>query len=665
MGTSSIGRRARRAGFLILGAFCACAIGAAAAQAQTLTWSNPEQPDSVPGTLGITAVSCFSTSLCVAVDDAGQDVATTNPTSGAWTTNPGQIGPATPRLTGVSCPSTTLCVATDRHGNVYASATPATTTTSLWTLEPNIDGTGGTADLTAISCPSTSLCVAVDNTGNIVTSTAPGNAASWTTKAAIETSTPITAVSCPTTTLCAAVDSAGRVLVSTTPTIAGSWASTTLTSGALDAVSCTTSGLCVATAANGSVYATPAVTTAPVTWTATPVDAHPLSAVSCTDAGFCVLLDGNGDALTSDTPAASQPNWAFTQISTQTNTHDLTLTAVSCVDAGLCLAADHKGDTLTATFAGPSVATGTATVSSQTTAAINGTVNPDDVPLSDCHFDYGTSTSYGSTVPCTVVPSATGGAQSVTATVSGLNAQTVYHFRLDASSAVATSDGSDATFTTPAALKPSPSISGNSAAGSTLTCRDNVTTTAAETVSYQWLSDTNPIAAATAPTYVIQTTDESHHLSCEVTISGDGGSASAVSGYDGVPAQSGATVTESFVGTDKKGATSVSAPLTCSPQSSKSCSFKLVLTAIKTANHVSQKVTVGSTSTTMGSGARRTVTVSLNSTGRSLLKKHHSLAVTLTVSGTVIGTLTATLQTDKLVFTQKGRRLATHHARTR
>jgi hypothetical protein len=55
--------------------------------------------------------------------------------------------------------------------------------------------------------------------------------------------------------------------------------------------------------------------------------------------------------------------------------------------------------------------------------------------------------------------------------------------------------------------------------------------------------------------------------------------------------------------------------------------------------------------------------VTLTAAGRMLLKKQHKLAVTLTVSGTVIGTLKATLQTAKLTFTQKGRRVAAHHRR--
>ena len=36
----------------------------------------------------------------------------------------------------------------------------------------------------------------------------------------------------------------------------------------------------------------------------------------------------------------------------------------------------------------------------QTSATLNATVNPDGATVSDCHFEYGTSTSYGSSVPC-------------------------------------------------------------------------------------------------------------------------------------------------------------------------------------------------------------------------------------------------------------------------
>jgi len=645
---------ARRTVLVLAAVACAFAIVASAAQAQaTLTWSTPTQPDSAPGApLGITALSCVSTSLCVAVDNAGQDFATTTPATGGGWSAPNEIASGAVNLSGVSCPSTALCVATDRHGNVFLTATPATTTTA-WT-KTAIDGTTA---LNAISCPSTTLCVAVDNTGDVLATTTPGTAP-WPLEH-VDGTTPINAISCPSTTLCVAVTNVGTALVSTNPTVTSSWLPTTLTGGPLDAVSCNTSAACVAVGANGSVYATAAVATAPVTWSSTPVDTNALSAVSCNDAGVCVLLDHNRNALTSDTPSSGQPGWATTAI----DPDDTTLTAVDCVDAGFCVAADSDGYTLVGTLPAPTVTTGTGAASSQTAATVNATVSPNDATLSDCHFDYGPTTAYGSSVPCSVTPSATGGAQAVTAQLGGLSAATTYHFRIAASSGVATSDGADATFTTTALLKPSPSISGTPAVGSTLTCKSGVTTSATETTSFQWLSDTTPIAGAISPTYVIAVADQTHHLSCEVTISGDGGSASATSGFDGVPSQSGGSITESFVGTDQHRATSVSAPVTCSAQATGSCKIKLQLIATTTVRHRTQKTPVGSLSTTIGAGAQRTLTVSLNSTGKRLLRKLHTLNVTLTVSGTVIGKLTATLQTDNVTFTQKGRRHAAHRVR--
>jgi len=657
-GTTSIRRRARRAGVWLAAAICgACALGAGVAQAQApLAWQAPVGSDATsPGTLGITAVSCQSASLCVAVDDAGDVLSSTAPATGAWGIPAGIVTPDNnPHLTAVSCPSATFCIATDKHGDAYSSATP---TVQPWTIESAIDST---TQLNGISCPTTSLCVAVDGAGNVLWSPTPGNSSSWNTEAHVDT-TALTAVSCPLATLCVATDAAGSVFASTSPTSSSSWQATTLSAGALNAVSCNSSAACVAVSAGGTVYATADPTTAPVTWTATPIESPgPLAAVSCTDAGVCVLLDHGGVAWESDSPTAARPGW--TQTSVDANAPP-TLTSVSCLSVGFCVAADVHGYTLAATLPAPAVTSGSGSASSQTTATVNASVNPNDATLSDCHFDYGPSTAYGSSIPCSVVPSATGGTQAVSAQLTGLNASTTYHFRIASSSGVATADGADATFTTPAPLKPSPSISGTPAVGSTLTCKANVTTTASEAVSYQWTSDTQPITGATSPTYVIVAADQTHHLSCQVTISGDGGSASAISGFDGVPAQTGATINESFVGTDRRGASSVSAPVTCSPQALGGCKITLTLVGVKTAHHQNQKVAVGQVSAKLATGAKKTITVSLNAAGRRLLRKQHTLSVTLTVRGTVIGKLIATLQTDKLTFTQKGRRLATPRAR--
>ena len=301
-------------------------------------------------------------------------------------------------------------------------------------------------------------------------------------------------------------------------------------------MSCNASGLCVAVAADGSVHATGNAASATPTWSATLIDAAgaPLSAVSCTDTGLCVMVDHAGNALESDNPTAGPPVWASTPIDTAPHP----LTAVSCLSAGFCAATDSVGDTLAGTLPAPVVATGIGTASTQTAATLGASVNPNDATLADCHFDYGPTTAYGSSVACSVVPSAIGGSQSVAASLAGLSAATTYHFRIVASSGVATADGADATFTTPAPLKASPSLSGTPAVGSTLTCKPNVTTTASETVAYAWLRDTVAIAGRTGATYLVAAADETHHLSCQVTIAGDGGSATATSGFDAIPSQS-------------------------------------------------------------------------------------------------------------------------------
>jgi hypothetical protein len=665
MGRIRIRTHARRTLAALVAALCAAGIAASAAQAAApFAWAAPVHSDSSPGTLGVTAVSCQSTTLCVAVDDAGNFLSSSAPASGTWSLPASIDTPATaPHLTAVSCPSAVQCFAVDTTGNAYSTATPASLTP--WT-SGDIEGT---TQLNGVSCPTTTLCVAADNTGHVLVSTTPGTLSSGSWPALdIDGSTHITAVSCPTASLCAAVDSAGKIWISATPTVLASWQATTLTTtSALTALSCNASGLCVAVAADGSVHATGNAASATPTWSATLIDAAglPLSAVSCTDAGLCVMVDHAGNALESDNPAAGPPVWTSTAIDTAPHP----LTAVSCLSAGFCAATDSVGDTLAATLPAPVVATGTGTASTQTTATLGASVNPNDAALSDCHFDYGPTTAYGSSAVCSVVPSATGGSQSVAASLAGLSAATTYHFRIVASSGVATADGADASFTTPAPLKASPSLSGTPAVGNTLTCKPNVTTTASETVAYAWLRDTLPIPGAAAATYVVAAADETHHLSCQVTIAGDGASIAATSGFDAVPSQTLGKITETFVGTDKHGATSVSAPVTCSRQATGNCTITLLLTATQTVRHKVQKITVGSATTKLKPGTTRTLSVSLNATGRSLLKSRHTLAATLTVSGTVIGTLKATLQTDKLTFgtktKTKSKRSSAKHATRR
>ena len=80
-------------------------------------------------------------------------------------------------LTAVSCPSPWLCVALDSNGQIVTSTDP-TGGPSAWT---SFGVDQGSADFSAISCPSAFLCVAVDDLGNVATSTDPtGGSGAWT-----------------------------------------------------------------------------------------------------------------------------------------------------------------------------------------------------------------------------------------------------------------------------------------------------------------------------------------------------------------------------------------------------------------------------------------------------------------------------------------------------
>ena len=94
----------------------------------------------------------------------------------------------------------------------------------------------------------------------------------------------------------------------------------------------------------------------------------------------------------------------------------------------------------------PTMTTGWATSVTDTSAKLNGTINPNGADTT-YYFEYGTTTSYGSTTTATSAGSGTSDV-SVNADLTGLGTSTTYHFRLKGANSAGTINGSDLTFTT-------------------------------------------------------------------------------------------------------------------------------------------------------------------------------------------------------------------------
>lgn len=96
----------------------------------------------------------------------------------------------------------------------------------------------------------------------------------------------------------------------------------------------------------------------------------------------------------------------------------------------------------------PTVATEPATAVTQTTATLNASVDPNGAGVTECSFEYGPTTSYGSSVACSSLPGSGETPVAVSASPQGLSANTIYYYRIAATNPGGTHDGSDETFTT-------------------------------------------------------------------------------------------------------------------------------------------------------------------------------------------------------------------------
>lgn len=151
-------------------------------------------------------VSCVNIGegLCVAVGD-GELAASSKPTGGrtAWPITAVDPGHS---FTGVSCTTTGLCAAVDDAGHIALSTRPLRGSQAWHVI--TIDRH---RRLTDVACAGRHLCAAIDNDGDVLTSSDPGaRRPAW--RIARVDVYPLTSITCTTTATCLMVDDHGRVV---------------------------------------------------------------------------------------------------------------------------------------------------------------------------------------------------------------------------------------------------------------------------------------------------------------------------------------------------------------------------------------------------------------------------------------------------------------------
>jgi YD repeat-containing protein len=194
---------------------------------------------------GVDAISCVSSSFCVAAQDAkGYFRYSTSPASALWTSE----DQGTEAMKGVFCLSSSFCTITDSKGDVYVATSTSQIESSEWKKNKSVDES---AALNGIACTSTESCIAVDGAGSVVNLSINSKAAVKATKQDIDGTTSLTAVTCVPSSTCVTVDSAGNVFVSMDSGV--TWTMQYSVGTHLTSVSCSSSSLCAAGDTSGKV----------------------------------------------------------------------------------------------------------------------------------------------------------------------------------------------------------------------------------------------------------------------------------------------------------------------------------------------------------------------------------------------------------------------------
>jgi hypothetical protein len=355
----------------------ACLFVLAGAGPATAGWQRQTQ---IPGegfrpNSPLLAISCPTTSLCVAGGELDRIVSSTNPTAGpsAWKVVQPEgeletdchahwvppcrflIGRT---IRGISCPTTALCVAVTSEGYVFSTTNP-TGSAAEWRVA-DVDGSERDTHILGLSCPSTTLCVAVSGDpytkGKVLTSTDPtGGSSAWQVVQLDET-LDLREVSCSSPGFCLAVAQGGRMLVSSEPTGGPSaWRElgTPGGPGNLQAASCTVTMLCVAGNAGGNLLTSTSPGDASSWAERNGGSSVQITGIDCLPTRQCVAVDNNGDVLTTSDPSSGAKPWSLTNLipyvepKTELDTPLNGIFGVSCVSLSFCAITAADGQIFT------------------------------------------------------------------------------------------------------------------------------------------------------------------------------------------------------------------------------------------------------------------------------------------------------------------------------
>jgi hypothetical protein len=437
---------------------------------------------------GFSGVSCASETSCTAVGTAVGNTSLAEGWGGTkWTIEPTPApSDATySTLASVSCVILTKCLAV---GSYYGSSGELPLAElwngSSWTIRPPPSPPEASYSvLSYVQCASTEECMAVGSYYSTTTSQTVPLAELWDGSAWTIQSVPLpsgaesgalTGVSCPAEATCSSVGAYSTPGTGQTP-LAEAWDGTNWTiqstaipagssSSALHAVWCESAKSCSAVGINASSSGgslTLAESWDGTSWTIEPTPNPNASSYNgftnlscapegkpCTAVGFSgnTTLTESWDGMTwGELPITPEPAG-----STQSSFSDVSCAAPNvCTAVGqyldstegptgayLTLAERWNGTSWTIQpTANPALAgTDTATNITSSTADLHGTVYPGGAATT-CYFEYGTTSSYGSTIPCAQTTGPGAAPVSVSANLAGLSPNTTYYFNLVATNA--------------------------------------------------------------------------------------------------------------------------------------------------------------------------------------------------------------------------------------